>query len=273
MALNLGSFAVREVLYGIAGSTDGDEIYFTLDQLSSAQIEVSSDPTEITDKNGNVIKTIYKNKTATFTATSALLSPALMNAASGSEMSEATEDAPIVAPKVVTVAAGASETLTGFQAGTVAMVGISANGANIKSYSAADIAGIEGLLSEEGVLDTSKIADADADIVSYIVSFKRSMTAGLKLSNSANVFPKTMTLTLYVAIEDPCEDEPRAAYVVIPKFQADPSATIAFDSDSTEMDFTGTIQTDVCSCGRELYYIVFPDENAVIAASCKEDAE
>lgn len=58
MAFKLGNYAVKEVIYGVAQDFNGNLLY-TLDQLTTAQVEVSSDPTEVTDKRGNVIRQIY----------------------------------------------------------------------------------------------------------------------------------------------------------------------------------------------------------------------
>lgn len=61
MAFTLGNFYIDEVLYGVA--EQNGNIEFVLDQLSSAQIEISADSTDITDKKGNVIRTSYRAKT------------------------------------------------------------------------------------------------------------------------------------------------------------------------------------------------------------------
>lgn len=45
----------------VATDTDETEVYYSVDQLSNATITVTSDPREITDKNGNVVRRIYKS--------------------------------------------------------------------------------------------------------------------------------------------------------------------------------------------------------------------
>ena len=261
MALNLGSFAIREIIQGIAEDFDGNLLY-TLDQLSSAQIEVSSDPTEITDKNGNVIKQIYKSKTATFTATSALLSPNILNAGSGLDAEIASSTNKIEAPKVVMAAAGTTLDVSDATAGTITMIGVYGNGANGKSYDATATAA---LITDNKLALPAK---GDNEPIQYLVKYQREVESGIKLSNTADAFPGTVALTLYVAVEDPCSSKPRAAYLYIPSFQADPSVTISLDSESTETDFTGSIQTSYCDCEKALYYIYFVDEDAVLSAAC-----
>ena len=52
----LGNFTIDEVLYLVNESLAG-ELIFTADELSSAQIEISAESTDVTDKNGNIVRT------------------------------------------------------------------------------------------------------------------------------------------------------------------------------------------------------------------------
>lgn len=54
--MKIGNYSIAEIISAI-GTNFNDEILFVLDQLTGASVEISSDPTEITDKRGNVIKT------------------------------------------------------------------------------------------------------------------------------------------------------------------------------------------------------------------------
>jgi len=105
MAFKLGNHYIDEILYGVA-QDDEDNIKYALDQLSSASIEISADSTDVTDKKGNIIRTTYRTKTGTFTATNALLHPAAINAQSGKDVTYATSQAPIEMPKIYVVEAG-----------------------------------------------------------------------------------------------------------------------------------------------------------------------
>ena len=57
----LGNHVIDEILSGVATDFSQSTIYYTLDQLSGANIAITSDPREITDKNGNIIRRIYKS--------------------------------------------------------------------------------------------------------------------------------------------------------------------------------------------------------------------
>lgn len=268
---NLGSFAVSEILWGTAQNFS-DELLYTLDQLSSGSIEISSDPTEITDKNGNVVRTIYKSKSGTFSATSALLSPAVINASSGSDIEYASQAAPIEMPKITIVNAGASADVSDAKTGSIKVIGIYGNGANGKTLIQGTAASYENgtykLVTDPntGAVTVTMPAVADGDPTQYLVKYQRDMESGMKLSNLADKFPDTVRLTLYVAIVDPCSDTLRAAYVYAPSAQADPSMTVSLDSDSQETDVTYNLQVDYCSTSKVLYYIYFPDEDAVVSA-------
>jgi len=283
-SFKLGNYAVKEVIYGVATTFDGDLLY-TLDQLTSAQIEVSSDPTEITDKFGNTIRQIYNNKKATFTASSALCSPVLLNAGSGSAIQKASATAKIEMPKIVTVAAGRNGTntldISDAILSTVQVMGIYNNGANgevlTKTNNPSDVVydeanghyyyAIDSTTGQSGTVNTLYVPERATNApTTYLVKYQRNTEKGIALKNLSTEFPKTVTLTLYVAVMDPCNEDYRAGYIVIPSFTPDPSVTISFDSENQEVDFNGNVNLDFCGEDKVLYYIYFPEENAVTTA-------
>lgn len=271
MAFNLGNFAVKEIIYGVAQDFN-DNLLYTLDQLTSASIEVSSDPTDITDKNGNIIKSIYQSKTATFTAQSALLSPVLMNAQSGSTLQEAGASPDTIdMPYIGVFVAGAKVDVTEAKEGTIHVMGLFNNGANGKvlTQSTTDNTPTyaKGVFYyyEDGAKKYIQLPPAaEGAATKYLVKFTYAEDAGYKLQNTATAFPDTVRLTLYAAIVDPCEDKYRAAYIVIPSFQPSPAVTINLDSETTETEYTGSVMIDYCqSTDKVLYYVYFPDKDAV----------
>lgn len=275
MAFSLGNFNIDEIVFGTAQDFDGDLLY-TLDQLTQASIEVSSESTDITDKHGNVVRTIYKSKTATFNATNAFLHPQIMNAASGSEIEVASTTSAIVMPKIQLIAAGSTVTLdASADDESVQVIGIYSTGGNSPaltlgaSASLADMTYAYNTTTNAITLPPAKEGTAPNVIegpVNYLVKYDRSATSGYKLSNTADSFPQTVELTLYCSYVDPCDDSLRACYVVLPSFQASPETTISLSADEQEMDFSGSVQMDYCGAEKVLYYIYFPDENIVKTA-------
>lgn len=291
MAFKLGNFFVKEIIYGV--STDfQNRILYTLDQLTNASIEISSDPTDITDKHGNVVRSVYQSKTGTLTANSALLSPMLMNAQSGSDYQVATSTNPLIMPKIVVVAAGSTYTASDIHQSddgatsdvdesVPSVIPLYNNGAkdlrpvtHSTTASLSDDAITFGWDStnKKVILPDTAGSGANTDVPDkYLIKYDRDVESGLTLMNTASKFPDTQRLTLYAAVGDPCDDHYKAAYIYAPSFQPDPSVTISLDTENQEVDFNGNLQIDYCGGDKVLYYIYFPDENAVTTVAVRGD--
>jgi len=258
MSFVLGNHSVDEVLYGVAQSFDGDILY-SLDQLMNATVEVSAESTDITDKKGNVVRTIYTSKTGTLNATNAFLHPAVLNASSGSEVETASASNAIKMPKIVVVNAGKTLDVTDAVEGTIAVVGLYQNGANKKFTLQA---------SASMVANNTFTAPAAAagEPIQYLVRYERNVTDGIKLVNDAYAFPTAVQLTLYCSYVDPCDDELKPMYLVAPNFMADPNMSISLDRETQEVDFNGNLNVDFCGTDRVLYYIYYPGNNEVVTA-------
>ena len=277
MAFKLGNFAIDEILYGTAQNFS-DELLYTLDQLSSASIEISAESTDITDKKGNVVRTVYTSKSGTFNATNAFLHPALMNAASGSDIESATTTAAIEMPKMVRVEAGKSIDVTDAKTGSIHVVGLFGNGANSDELTQDTTASLAnntyGIATSEGVTTLTVPAASEGSGSSaitgptiYVVRYQRDVTSGLKLVNRGDKFPNSVRLTLYCSYVDPCSDVLKPCYVYLPSFMPDPNVTISLDRESQEMDFNGTVQLDYCSTEKTLYIIYFPEEDIYVSGT------
>lgn len=253
MSFVLGNFSIDEILYGVAQNS-ADDILYTLDQLSTASVEISAESTDITDKKGNVVRTVYTSKTGTFNATNAFLHPQIMNAASGSELQTASSTNKIDMPYITVVAAGGTVNVANAKTGTVKVIGLYGNGANDEAMSADAI----DAATTDSVLTLP--AAGDNKPIEYLVTYEREVESGIKLVNDAESFPDLVKLTLYCSYVDPCSDELKPCYVVLPRFMSDPSVTISLDRESQEMDFNGNLNIDYCSTTKALYYIYFPDE-------------
>ena len=277
MAFQLGNFNIDEIVFGIAQSdaNSGSQLLYTIDQLKNATIDVSSDSTEITDKYGNVVRRIYKTKSAEFSATNAFLNPYLMNAASGIDIKKAGAGAnAITMPKVMYIKAGSTITLEGTDIvdDSVRVIGIYSTGGNSEPLRKDITASLANMTyAYTAGSDTIELppategsgTDAIQGPVSYLVKYDRKVTSGWALENTAKSFPQSVCLTLYCSYVDPCSDKLKPCYVVLPSFQASPETSISLDSENQDMDFNGTVQMDYCGAEGILYYIYFPDEDMV----------
>lgn len=265
-------FTIDEIILGVAQNYDGDVLY-TLDQLSSAQIEISSESTDVTDKRGNIVRTIYRTKQGTFTATNAFLHPQVLNAQSGSAMTVASATKTLTFPKIVMYNAGATVTLEeGYVEGSVKVIGVYGNGGNSPALTAGTTANFAnltfGLSGSTVTLPPYAAATENTDEtpVNYVIKYDRVVTEGYQVVNDADAFGDTIQLTLQCAIVDPCSDKLRSMYLYIPSFQPSPETTISLDAEEQELDFSGTLQTNYCGAQKNLYVMYFPDEDAVTTA-------
>ena len=192
----------------------------------------------------NIIRTTYRSKTGTFTATNALLHPAAINAQSGSAIQYAGTAAgqAIVMPKIVVTAPGTEVTLGEYTAGSIRVIGLFGNGAN---DTAMDADAAAALVTGTGAATKITLPEkTDNGPTQYLVKFERSVTSGAMLQNTTSVSSDLVKLTLFCAMGDPCEDSLRPCYVVIPRFAADPSMTISLDAETQEVDFSGNLNVD-----------------------------
>lgn len=247
------------MLYGVAQNSN-DALLYSLDQLSKANVEISAESTDFTDKNGNVVRTTYKSKTGKFTATNAFLHPAIMNASSGSDIQIASSQSPIKMPRITIVEAGKSVSVSDAVEGTIRVIGIYGNGANDPAMSSEAVAE----LIENNVLTAP--AAATGSPVKYLVKYDRNEEDGVAIVEEADKFPDIVKLTLYCSYVDPCEDGLMPMYLVFPRFMADPNKTINLDRESQELDFNGNLNVDYCSGKKVLYYIYYPGTDTVETA-------
>ena len=262
MAFKLGNHYIDEILYGVA-QDDNDDIKYALDQLSGANIEISADSSDVTDKKGNIIRTTYRTKTGTFTATNALLHPAALNAQSGKEITYATSAAAIQMPKIYVVEAGHAIQVPDLKSGTLRVIGLYGNGANAPALDATASAALVTGTGSNAVF-TAPAAGTDQPI-QYLIRYERDVVSGAMLTNTTKDLPALVKLTLFCSYGDPCNNDLKPCYVVIPRFAADPSMTISLDAETQEVDFSGNLNVDYCAGTQALYYIYYPEEDLVVS--------
>lgn len=226
MAFQLGNHYIDEILYGTA-QNDNDDLLYALDQLSSASIEISADSSDVTDKKGNIIRTTYRTKTGTFSATNALLHPAAMNSQSGSAITYATSAAPIQMPRIFVVEAGRAIQIPDVKIGTLRVIGLYGNGANAIPMTADESTAC---VTGTGSNAIFTAPDGGAGLpIQYLIRYERDVVSGAMLTNTTKDIPGLVKLTLFCSYGDPCNNDLKPCYVVIPRFAADPSMTISLD--------------------------------------------
>ena len=257
MAFKLDDIIIDRIQYGVAETFDG-ELLYTLTQLADATIDVTAESKDAVDATGTLIKRFYQGKSGEFTANNAMLNLNILGAASGEGKISASETAAIAMPKIITVKAGETVTLTNFVDGTVTVNALGTNGAMGKSYvKAATASDTEFGLTTAGVLTPP----TDKEEAQFIVKYTRNVTSGVAIKNKADKFPGTVKLTLKALAVDPCSaDTLRAVYIVLPSFQVSPEVSLNLTTDA-QMEYKGTLQVDYCSADKSLYEIYFAEED------------
>ena len=253
MAFKLGDIIIDRIQYGLAEDFDGNPLY-VLSQLTEATINISAESKEAKDKDGTLVKKFWQGKTGTFEAKNAMLNVDVIGSASGTDPMYATSGKTILMPKIITVNAGSTATLSNFVEGTVTVHAYGANGYMGKAYTlGAEASNTEFALTEDGTLTPP----TDTNEVRYIVKYNRNVTDGVAVYNRADKFPGTVKLTLKALCVDPCEaDTLRACYIVLPSFQVSPEVSVSLQTDA-QLDYKGDLQVSYCSLDKTLYEFYF----------------
>ena len=258
MSFRLDDIIVDRIQYGLAEDFSGNPLY-VLTQLADASIEITAESKEARDAQGTLVKKFWQGKSGTFTANNAMINLNVVGAASGANKEVATAEDTIVMPKIMTVKAGSTITLTDYVQGSVTVNAMGNNGAMGKAYGMAAVASAtEFGLGSNGIL-TPPTDEAET---MYIVKFNRNAKNGIAIKNKADKFPGTVRLTLKALVVDPCSaDTLRAAYIVLPSFQVSPEVSLSLTTDA-QLEYTGDLQVDYCSADKTLYelYICEDDE-------------
>lgn len=258
MAFKLGDVIIDRIQYGLAEDFNGNPLY-VLSQLTEATINISAESKEAKDKDGTLVKKFWRGKTGTFEAKNAMLNLHVVGSSSGADPLFASSSNAIVMPKIVTVNAGSTITLTGYEEGTVTVNAYGANGSMGTSYTKGTSASAtEFALTSDGKLTPP----TDTNEERYIVKYNRRVDNGIAVYNKADQFPGTVKLTLKALCVDPCEaDTLRACYIVLPSFQVSPEVSMNLQTDS-QLDYKGDLQVAYCSLDKTLYefYMAAEDE-------------
>lgn len=187
-----------------------------------------------------------------------------MNAQSGKQITYATSAAAIKMPKILVVEAGSRTRVPDYNSelAEIQVIGLYGNSANATPLSASDAAACVKGSGDAAYFEAP--AAAEGSPIQYLVKYNRNVTEGAMLTNDTKSLPSLSKLTLFCAMGDPCKNDLRPCYVVIPRFSADPSMTLSLDAEETTIDFSGNLNVDYCAGTQALYYIYYPEEKLVV---------
>lgn len=259
MAFRLGDKIYKEILYFYSENLSTGDPLYVLTQLSEANVDITAESTDVTDKNGNLVKKIWKSKAGTFSATNAFVNTNIIAASTGSTPIFASTENKVTMPKMMHVKAGTTVDLTGYVAGSVKVAQYFGDGAIGKTYELAETASDTAFAI---TTDTNVLTlPTDTETEMYFIKYLREVEKGALISNKADEFPSSVRAIMKATYYNPCKkNELKADYIEFPSFQVSPETSFPINADSATMDFSGDLEIDYCGTDKVLYNIYDADE-------------
>lgn len=261
MSFKLGDKIYKEILYFYAEDLSTELPLYVLTQLSEATVEITADSNDVTDKNGNLVKKIWKSKSGTFSATNAFCNMNILEAASGGKAVFATSSDKVQMPKMFHVAAGTKTVDIGadFVEGSVKVAQYFADGSIGKTYELNTTASATQFAVAKETHTLTLPTDGEADM--YFVKYIREASTGAVITNKADEFPSSVRGIMKATYYNPCKkNELKADYIEFPSFQVSPEVSFPINADSATMDFKGDLEIDYCGTDKVLYKVYDADE-------------
>lgn len=259
MAFRLGDKIYKEILYGYAEDLSSGDPLYVLTQLSEGNVEITAESTDVTDKNGNLVKKIWKSKAGTFSATNAFVNTNIIAASAGSTPIFASAGSKVTMPKMLHVKKGAEVTLKDYVTGSVKVAQYFGDGSLGKIYELDTTESADKFAIESSSGKLTLPTDPDADM--FFIKYLRESETGVKIQNKADEFPSSVKFIIKATYYNPCKkNELKADYIEFPSFQVSPETTFPINADSATMDFSGDLEIDYCGSDKVLYNTYDADE-------------
>lgn len=259
MAFRLGDKLYKEMLYGYAEDLSSGDPLYVLTQLAEGNIDITAEATEVKDKNGNLVKKIWKSKAGTFTATNAFVNTNIIAASSGSTPIFASSGNKVVMPKMLHVKKGTEVDLGEYVEGSVKVAQYFGDGAIGKTYTLNTTATETQFAIDSSNKKLTLPTDSEADM--FFVKYLRESESGALIQNKADEFPESVRFIIKATYYNPCKkNELKADYIEFPSFQVSPETKFPINADSSTMDFSGDLEIEYCGADKVLYNIYDADE-------------
>lgn len=262
MGFKLGDIIVDRLQFGYGAKSNGAPLY-ALTQLKEANIDITADSTDITDKDGNLVYRKYTGKKGEVNAQNAFMNLAVIETLSATDAEIASTGNGIVMPFITTVDAGKTLDIKNYVKNSVVVSALSTKGSMGKEYALGSTASETEFAITDGDSGAATLTPpTDTEEVQYIVKYNRTVYSGAKITNTGDKFPTSHELFFKALIVDPCDKENlRSAIIHIPSFMPSPEFSLALQGgDSQTMDYKGAMMLDTCSTNKELFSVYVIDE-------------
>ena len=232
---------------------------YVLTQLNNATVDITAESTDVTDKNGNLVKKIWKSKAGSFSATNAFVNTNIIAASSGSTPIFATSGNKVTMPRMLHVKAGTTVSLGDYVSGSVKVAQYFGDGSIGKTYKLGETANDTDFAIASETKELTLHTDSETEM--YFVKYLREVESGALISNKADEFPSSVRAIMKATYYNPCKkNELKADYIEFPSFQVSPETSFPINADSATMDFKGDLEIDYCGTDKVLYNVYDADE-------------
>ena len=259
MSFRLGDKIYKEILYFYTEDLSTQNPLYVLTQLNNATVDITAESTEVKDKNGNLVKKIWKSKAGSFSATNAFVNTNIIAASSGSTPIFATSGDKVTMPRMLHVKKGTEVDITNYVTGSVKVTQYFGDGSIGKTYDLGSTASATEFSIASGTGKLTLPTDPDTEM--YFVKYLREVESGALISNKADEFPSSVRAIMKATYYNPCKkNELKADYIEFPSFQVSPETSFPINADSATMDFKGDLEIDYCGTDKVLYNVYDADE-------------
>ena len=259
MSFRLGDKIYKEILYFYTEDLSTQNPLYVLTQLNNATVDITAESTDVNDKNGNLVKKIWKSKAGSFSATNAFVNTNIIAASSGSTPIFASSDNKVTMPRMLHVKAGTKVTLGDYVSGSVKVAQYFGDGSIGKTYKLGATANETDFAIASETKELTVPTDAGTEM--YFVKYLREVESGALISNKADEFPSSVRAIMKATYYNPCKkNELKADYIEFPSFQVSPETSFPINADSATMDFKGDLEIDYCGTDKVLYNVYDADE-------------
>lgn len=259
MSFRLGEKIYKEILYFYTEDLSTQNPLYVLTQLNNATVDITAESTDVTDKNGNLVKKIWKSKAGSFSATNAFVNTNIIAASSGSTPIFATSGNKVTMPRMLHVKKGTKVALGDYVAGSVKVAQYFGDGSIGKTYKLGETANDTDFAIASETKELTLPTDSETEM--YFVKYLREVESGALISNKADEFPSSVRAIMKATYYNPCKkNELKADYIEFPSFQVSPETSFPINADSATMDFKGDLEIDYCGTDKVLYNVYDADE-------------
>lgn len=257
MSFKLGDIIVKEILYAVGMNNENVPLY-VLTQLSDASIAITAESTDVTDKNGNIVKRIYTSKSGEFSATNAFLNANILAQAGADTIFAEDAAGGVIVPQMIQAKASEKtvdlKTTNVDDIASVTVNMLYGDGSLGKAYTVTT----DFTVDSDGILTLPTDSEASLYFITYNKTFSKDAVV---ITNTADKFPDSVRMLMKVSYYNPCDKtEIKAAFVDMPSFQVSPETTVSLSASEPTMDFSGTLELDYCGEDKVLYNIYLYDE-------------